>query len=112
LVDESAPGLAPAIAKNNAEAVGNTRDRTPVGIAESVANLIVGDFFRRAMPNVAELVAQTKMIAMPESIEARRGALFFKIEEASRHLGVNPFALKDALVDHQLHYQGFSKIWG
>jgi hypothetical protein len=25
---------------------------------------------------------------------------------------VNPFALKDALVDHQLHYQGFGKIWG
>ena len=111
LIDESAPGLATPIPQNNAEAVGNARDSAAVGIAESVADLIVGDFLRGAMPDIAEFIAQTKMIAVTESVKAGGIGFFFKIEEPSRHLSMNPLTLKDAFVDHHLHYPEFASIW-
>jgi hypothetical protein len=35
-----------------------------------------------------------------EAVEARVGAFFFKVEEATRDLAVDPFTLEDAAGDH------------
>jgi len=112
LVDESAPGSTPAVTQNNAKAIGDTGDRAAIGIAEGVTNLVIGNFFSGATPYVAELVAQSEMVAVPESVKARRCGFFLKIEEAARDLAVNPFPHEDALMDHQLHYPDFASLWG
>lgn len=106
LIDESAPSLAAAIAKDNAEAVGNTRDGAAIGVAKRVADGFFADLFRGAAPDVAEFVTQAQVIAMAEAIKTCAGTFFLKIEEAARHFAVDAAAFEDTLMDHQLYYPG------
>src|SRR5208282_1725517 len=85
LLDKTAPGFAAPIAQHNAEAVGDARDCAAVGVAKGVTNRLFTHLFGGAAPDVAKLVAQSKVIAVAESIQARVGALFFKAEEATRN---------------------------
>jgi hypothetical protein len=100
LLDKPAPGFAAPVAQHQAEAVGNARDCAAVGVTERVANRLLTDLLRGAAPNVAKLVTQSKVIAVAKTVEACVGPLFFKVEEAPRHLAVSAPALKDAAVDH------------
>src|SRR5580700_8904557 len=99
LFDKPAPGFAAPIAQHQAEAVGNARDRAAVGVAKCVAYRLLTDLLRGAAPNIAKLVAQPQMIAVAETVETGVGPLFFKAEEASRHLAVGAPSLEDAAMD-------------
>src|SRR5690349_14844395 len=112
LVDESAPGLPTPVPKNDTEVVGDAGNGAAVGIAEGITNLVVRDLFRAAMPDVSEFVPQTKALTVPETVKARRGGFFFEVEEPPGHLGVYPFTLEDAFMDHHFHYQDFRSFWG
>src|SRR5579859_3899802 len=107
LVDESAPGLATPVAQDNPEAVGNARDGTSVGVTKCVTHRFLANFVGGPAPNVAELVSQSKMIAVAEAIEAGFGAFFFKIEEAARYLAMDAPAVENAAMNHQVYYQDF-----
>jgi hypothetical protein len=104
LVDKSAPGLALIVAENNSEVIGNACDGAPVGIAKGVPYRLVGSFGRPA-PHVAMLIAQTDVIAVAVPVKLRRRPVFFKTEEAARHLAMLSLLFEDAARDHQLHYQ-------
>src|ERR1700733_13749743 len=100
LIDESAPGFAAPIAQHHAEAVGDSRDGAAVRVTERVADRFFAHLFGRAAPDVAEFVAQAQVIAMAEAVQACAGTLFFEIEEAARHFGVDAAAFEDTLMNH------------
>jgi len=100
LVDESTPGFAAPIAQHNSEAIGNTGDGAAVRIAKRIAHRFFTHLFGGAAPNVAELVPQTQVFAVPEAVQARVSTLFLEIEEAARHFTVDSPAFEDTLVDH------------
>lgn len=98
LFDETAPGLAALVTQHQAPRVGDAGDRSAEGVAETVANRVVGAFFRCATPDVAKLIAQADEIAVAESGEPRSGVLLLQTEPASRQ----SMALAPAPVDHSI----------
>jgi hypothetical protein len=100
LLDESAPGLAASIAKDQAEAVGNACNGASVGVAKRVADRFFAHLFGRSAPDVSEFIAQAEVIAMAEAIKTRAGTLFLEIEEAARHFTVDATAFEDAPLYH------------
>jgi len=98
LFDESAPGFAALVAQHKAPRVGNAGDRSPEGVAETVADRVVGAFFCRAAPDVAEFIAQADEIAITEAGEPGPGPLLLQAKPASRQ----SVALAPAPVDHSI----------
>src|ERR1700691_2609283 len=95
LLDKPAPGFAARTAQCQSEAVGNARDRAPVGVAKCVTHRLLTALLRGAAPNVAKLITQSKVIAVAETVQTSVGPLFFKAEEATRHLAMGAPAFED-----------------
>jgi|SRR5581483_7288208 len=106
LLDETPPGFSAAIAQHNTEAIGYARDGAAVSIAKGIAYGFFADLFGGSTPDIAELVAETEVIAMPKTVETRAGTFFFKIEESARYFGMDLTALEDTPMNHQFPLSG------
>ena len=100
LVYKPAPGLSLAVAKDNAEAIRNSANGMAIGIAERVTHGLVGVRLGRAAPDISKFIAQPKMIAMAESVQASGGGFFLEAEESARDLTMNLLPLEDTSVYH------------
>lgn len=95
LVDEPAPCLALAVAKDDAYAVGNSRYDLALAIAERVHDAVVGCTFRRSPPYVSLLIAQADVFTKPEAMHLYFRVLLLETEEAARCTRVSTMLLVD-----------------
>jgi hypothetical protein len=70
LIDEPSPRVSFFIAKNDSIAVGDAADASPFFIAEPVPDRVVLFPLGTSAPDLAELVAETDVVAVAESVYA------------------------------------------
>jgi hypothetical protein len=99
------------IPKHDAVAVGNTRDRVPVRVTEGITHGLIANLFRSSLPDIAEFIAELKVISVAKAVQPGRVCFFFEAEEPARDFAVDFAAFVNTFEDHTSLF-GLTRVVG